>query len=434
METVCEPTSEEAIAAVAAALDTLQAVGITPADAAEARALIVGLEAVARRVRSVQVDLVGEVDKTGAHVADGHASAKVMVRHVAQLSAAEADRRARCARSLRALPEVRSAFASGAIGACQVERISRAHANPRVREAVEANDTSFAEQAGGNEYLAFDRMVDEWVRLVDEDGTRDRDQSAHEKRDARLVQGFDGSWELVGRCASLAGAELRSIFEAYLRVETLADWEKARATHGEAATPADLPRTEAQRRFDAIEEVFRHAASHHAAHGGSQIVTDIVIDQATFAREVARLSGTVPAPADPSFPTVGRRCSTLDGRPVEATSAVAHALVGEVRRVVVGSGSVVIDLGRRRRLFTGAAALAVRLSSTTCYWPGCHVPVSDCQGDHLVPWATGGGSTSPRNGGPACGRHNRLRNHGHTTWRDPDGTWHVARPDGTEVT
>lgn len=434
METVCEPTSEEAIAAVAAGLDTLQAVGVTPADAAEARALITGLEALARRVRSVQVDLLAEVERTGAHVADGHASAKVMVRHLAQLSSAEADRRARCARSLRALPEVRSAFASGAVGTCQVERIARAHANPRAREAVEANDASFAEQAGGNEYLAFDRMVDEWVRLVDEDGTRDRDQSAHEKRDARLAQGFDGSWELTARCASLAGVELESILTAFVATETLADWEKARATHGDAATPADLPRTAAQRRFDALEEVFRRAAAHHATGGGSQIVTDVVIDQPTFEREVARLAEVVPAPPDTAFPTAGRRCSTLDGRPVEATSAVAHALVGDVRRVVVDSGSVVIDLGRRRRLFTGAAALAVRLASTTCYWPGCHVPVTSCQSDHLVPWATGGGSTDPGNGGPACGRHNRLRNHGHHTWRDPDGTWHVARPDGTEIT
>ena len=49
MEMEPEPTSAEAVAAVAAALDTLQAVGVTPADAADARRLITDVEAVARR-------------------------------------------------------------------------------------------------------------------------------------------------------------------------------------------------------------------------------------------------------------------------------------------------------------------------------------------------------------------------------------------------
>lgn len=438
MEAVREQTRAEALDALAAAVDTLQSQGMTPADAADARDLIVGLETAARRVRALQVELVAEIDRTGACVLDGHASAKVMVRHLADLSPAEAARRARCARATRTLPAVRAAFAAGRIGGCQVERIARAHANPRIRRAVEANDHSFAAEAAANAYLVFDRMVDQWVRLVDADGTRDRDQSAHECRDARLHQGFDGSWELTGRCASLAGAELRSIFDAYLRTEHLADWDKARAHHGDAATESDLPRTEAQRRFDALEEIFRRAAAHHTGTGGSDIVTDIVIDQTTFDHTLARLTGTTPAEDGSTvFPAAGRRCSTLDGHPVEATAAVTNALIGHVRRVVIGSDSVVIDLGRRRRLFTGPAALAVKLASTTCYWPGCHVPVTHCQSDHLTPWGGrnghAGGSTNPHNGGPACGRHNRLRNHGYHTRRDPDGTWHITRPDGTEI-
>ena len=100
--------------------------------------------------------------------------------------------------------------------------------------------------------------------------------------------------------------------------------------------------------------------------------------------------GTVeePDPLFSAFPATKYRCSTLDGEPVEATEAVAHALIGHIRRVVIGSDSVVIDLGRERRLFTGAAALAVKLSQTTCSWPGCLVPVTQCQCDHVEPWTT----------------------------------------------
>lgn len=64
-------------------------------------------------------------------------------------------------------------------------------------------------------------------------------------------------------------------------------------------------------------------------------------------------------------------------------------------------------------------------------WPD--LDNGDCQGDHVKPWAAGG-VTSTANGGPACGHHNRFKQrHGYGTWRDPDGIWHVTRPDGTQI-
>ena len=112
---------------------------------------------------------------------------------------------------------------------------------------------------------------------------------------------------------------------------------------------------------------------------------------------------------------------------------MAHALLGHVRRVVLGADSVAIDLGRRQRLFTGGAQLAVKLASPWCYWPGCYAPVSQCQSDHIDDWADSGGRTDPGNGAPLCGRHNRLKHHGYTARRDEHGRMHVHRPDGTEI-
>ena len=406
------------------------------------RRLLRDLEVEARRLRAVQVELVAEIDRAGLHAVDAHASAKVMARHVCGLSGAEAERRGRAAKALRHLPEVRSAFRAGRIGGCQVDRIARVHANRRVRDALEANEASFAHEAETNSYHEFELMVGDWVRVVDQDGTRDRNQRAHANRDAKLHQDFDGIWNLTGACGSLWGVELNTILKKFVEAEFLSDWAKARAEHGEAATTAHLPRTDAQRRFDALFAIFQKAASARAdAEGGSRIVTNLVIDQDTFERIAAILAGgTVEAP-DPlysAFPAKKYRCSSLDGEPVEATEAVAQALIGHIRRVVVGSDSVVIDLGRERRLFTGAAALAVKLSRTTCSWPGCLVPVSQCQCDHVEPWAKradgrGGGCTCPGNGAPYCGRHNRDKERDFTVHRDETGRWHTHRPDGAEI-
>lgn len=446
---VLDAATAAAIERVVGGLDGLVEAGVEPVDAGDAVVLVQELEVQARRLRALQVDLVDRIDRRGLHRVDGHASAKVMVRHAAQLSNAEACRRAGAARALRDLPAVRGAFGAGRIGACQVDRIARAHGNGRVRERLCDQDEALVAQAVALGFERFDATVTDWVRRVDEDGTCDRRQRSHENRDAKVVQDFDGSWNLTAGCGSLSGAELHEILRRFVEAEFVTDWAKARIDHGDDATVEDLARTDGQRRFDALFEIFQRAATAQAgAGGGSQVVTDIVIDHATFERHLRRLAGADPGPVEVHLgsdrdgvgdgvgDTVGYRCSTIDGHPVDPTEAVAAALVGHVRRVVIGADSVVIDLGRRRRLFTGAAQLAVKLASTHCYWPGCHVPVTDCQIDHLLPWADhdgGGGRTNPGNGGPACGKHNRHKQHGYTVQRDAAGHWHTYRPDGTEI-
>jgi hypothetical protein len=108
-------------------------------------------------------------------------------------------------------------------------------------------------------------------------------------------------------------------------------------------------------------------------------------------------------------------------------------LYGRLRRVLLAPDSVVIDLGRSRRLFTGGAREAAMLADQRCLWPGCERATAHCETDHLVEWARGG-STSPSNAGRACRPHNVFRSaHGYTARRDADGCWVVRRPDGSIV-
>jgi hypothetical protein len=110
------------------------------------------------------------------------------------------------------------------------------------------------------------------------------------------------------------------------------------------------------------------------------------------------------------------------------------SLSGWIRRVVVDDDTGrVIDLGRKRR-FTGGARIAVHLGDgRRCIWPGCGRNSKRNHVDHTHPHAHGG-PTRPDNGGPACLRHNNHKTRGYTVHRDTDGSWHIHRPDGTEVT
>jgi hypothetical protein len=161
-------------------------------------------------------------------------------------------------------------------------------------------------------------------------------------------------------------------------------------------------------------------------------LVNIVIDQQTFEEELARRAGAeVPAPDPAGYRD--RMCRTTAGTAMTATDAVAAAVVGQIRRVVIESASVVINLGRKQRLFTGAARDAVTLLTSGCRYAGCDQRPTRCQVDHIQEWANGG-TTDTANGAPLCGRHNRFKSRtGYITRRQPGGSWTTVRPDGTVI-
>ncbi|MEZ5230817.1 MAG: HNH endonuclease signature motif containing protein, partial [Acidimicrobiales bacterium] len=284
-------------------------------------------------------------------------------------------------------------------------------------------------------YPDFDDFLTQWTKLVDEDGTCHHNQRRHHQRNVSLHQDFDDSWTLKGSFAALQGAEIDTILRHYLDLEFAIDWDQATAEHGDATTTAHLARTEHQRRADAFHKMC--LAANVSGSGKPAVVTGIVIDQATFARWIRKLNGTDPGPDDPWRP--GYRCNTTDGIRLEPGEAVAAALLGDIRRIITDAKGVVIDLGRRSRLFTGGARIAAQIPHTHCIWPGCHVPTSRCHIDHATPWAPipgvdpGGGTTSSDNAAPLCAKQTGNKQHGYRTKRGPDGNWTVTRPDGTTL-
>jgi hypothetical protein len=286
----------------------------------------------------------------------------------------------------------------------------------------------FLEWAQRLSYRDFSRAVGHWERLMDQDGPQPAADPTHDRRDATLIQDhFSLTWHLKATVGPLQGAAMREILDHYLEAEWLADWDEAKAVHGDAACVADLPRTDAQRRADALEQIFSDAAGAPEGAVPPGYTHTVVWTEAAYEEMLARIAGRHPRP----FHMDTFRCETLDGYPLDPTEAAANALLHSFRRAIVDSAGVVIDLGRARR-FTGNARLAAMLQSDTCVWPGCEVAVTRCEIDHVHDHAKGG-CTDPTNGCPLCGRHNRWKQKGFRVQRDPTGHWHFYRPDGTQI-
>lgn len=438
MESVLDATEllDELIGVVAG----LQAHDLGRLTAKESLALVRTVEVAQRRLEHVATRLAGHLDATGAYGVDGHRSAKAALVHIGRLPGAEAHARVQTARALRSLPGVEAVFAEGEAPVASVRAIARVAANPRVQGFLdEVVDEVFADQARTSRHGDLVAFVREWERVADSDGPGVDPARSFERRTASHVQNeADGSWTLTGHQASLEGAVVDSVLRRFEHGEWLADHEAALAEHGPGYRPEQMPRTPAQRRADALLAVFQAAASAPADAQPPEPVVNVVIDEHTLATELARAAGE-DVVHDPARVLTGERiCRTTTGAVLHPADAVAALVVGHVRRVVLDSHGTVIDLGRRRRCFTGSSRHAALLqdaignrSGTRCFWASCLSPPG--QVDHHDPWHRHG-PTTPGNSQPACGHHNRLKETGYRNHRAPDGTITYLRPDGTPIT
>ncbi len=399
--------------------------------------LAVRLQQLERQRRQVEASIASLVTvgaNRGVHLSDGHASIRGWLKALTNCSDGEATHFVQLGRLLSDIPESATRLHSGEIGVAQASELARARRNPRCGDQLGQIAPLLLEHAATLPFADFKLCVRRWVLMADPDGAyKERDRS-HEAREASLHESEDGVHLHADGGTGADAAEMREILERFCQAEFLTDWDRAVAEFGESASAANMVRTDAQRRFDALVAIFRAAVCAPLDARVPEPTVNFVVDEATFEEHLARLMGGVGAePIDiGSRDPFRRRSETVNGTFAHPDDILAASLVGHVRRVVFDSAGTVIDLGRRRRLFTGSARDAVMLQSQRCLWPGCDRVAGRCQADHLEPWATDG-ATAPANGAPACARHNRIKNRGFTTRRDPDGHWHVYRPDGTNL-
>ncbi len=92
---------------------------------------------------------------------------------------------------------------------------------------------------------------------------------------------------------------------------------------------------------------------------------------------------------------------------------------------MIDSDSMIIDVGRTRRVVNGSRSRALKARDKGCRFPGCDRPASWTNAHHIVHWARGG-TTDLANLVLLCHRHH---------WMVHEGGWQlVKRDDGTLLT
>jgi hypothetical protein len=266
-----------------------------------------------------------------------------------------------------------------------------AKAQEAAPEHYDSDEAWLLTQARDLRFDDFARVIAYWCQCAAPDEAEDDARNRWDRRRLHLSGGLDQTGHLDVEFEPI-GFEIFS--EALRRIEQElwdTDWAEARARLGEAATKADLVRSDAHRRYDALIEMARRsAAMPDNARKPAPLIT-VHVDHDTL---------------------VGRVCELSTGTIVTPGEILPLLCQADIERAVFDPAGRVIDLGRQSRLFVGGTRRAVQLQHRRCAHPTCTIAAERCDIDHIHPWEHGG-RTDRDNGTPLCPTHHpgRRRNH-----------------------
>jgi hypothetical protein len=277
-------------------------------------------------------------------------------------------------KNLRRLPESTQAVYQAEIGFAHMKAMGRTAAalGPRFDEAP------LLEKARENSPGKFYYICHHFRHAVDRKGFNAEQAELVENRRLWVSTCEDGTVLLSGTFDPAGGAAILTKLDPLARKSGVHD-----------------DRSREKRFGDALVEL--------ASGGGSQAQI-----QVTTSLETLRgLPGA--SAADLEFSSV----------PISAKTVERLACDASITRIVLGSKSMVIDVGRAKRTVSGPARKALNVRDKHCTWPSCERPASWCSGHHMKHWAHGG-TNEPPNLTLLCNRHH---------WMVHEGNWQIARGD-----
>jgi hypothetical protein len=351
------------------------------------------LHRIEQRVAALRLARLGELDCRGIPGQRGAASTVSWLRSVLLVGGGVAARMLALARGLRTVPGTAAALAEGDINTEQAQAVvDTLHSLPgdvgaEVPGQVEAAllENARVLDAAGLRVLGAHALAHAAPEVADE-----LDRKALERAEERALQrrGLHLSPDDTG------GVNVRGSLDSEAAAIVKAALDPLTAP-GRSTDDAGLDgRTAPQRRADALVEVCR-----------SVLGTDLL---STAGGEPIQL--VVTTHLDPLTRQLG--VGTLDTG-VRLSPGVMRRLACDatVLPAILGGDSQVLDLGRQRRLFSGAVRRALVLRDGGCAFPACDRPPSWCQGHHMISWLDHG-ETNLDNGVLLCGHHHRLIHEG----------------------
>lgn len=373
-----------------------------------------------RRVSALRTLFIGEADEAGSAMRARHTPLRDWLAGSGQVSPRRAAAAVWKARELEQRPRVRDAATSGRISLEQATAINEAlNGLPSSLGKVEHQQAEDLILVAATHLPAekLRTMAESLVATVDpaqaetpeQRATRleARDARAQARRCLRFGPETDGSIDFWGTVPVVDGHRLQQLVQAIAD----RDYRAAKDTHDRKR----LRETPQQRLADALGGLVRAAeavenpgtaasADRHAARvptGATQLMVVIPYEQ-----------------------LLDRACDRgvlTDGTAVSPGELRRLACQADLIPVVLGTGSTVLDVGRRHRLAPSALRLAVALRDGGCAFPGCTVPMRHCDVHHVTPWQLGG-PTNLDNTVALCQAHHSLVEP--APWsRLPDGSY-----------
>jgi hypothetical protein len=351
--------------------------------------VLVELHRVQAQLAAVVAKFTAVFDGRRAWAADGAKSAGAWLARHCNTAKAATGRQVRLARRLRTMPVTVAALGAGEIDENHAGVLARAADSPRPVVAAafpeaEADLVGFAKEL---DFAGFVRAVKHWEDTVDEDGAEDQAAADHAARRLHVSETFRGNVRIDGQLDVLGGTEFATALRRIDRELFLADMEAAKQIHGAATSVEHLGRTSAQRRADALVEMARRALAMPRHARKPLPLINVMVGYETFA---------------------GRTCELFNRLPVTPGQVASLLSEAEIERVVFDGPNRIIELGVRKRFFTGGLRRVIEIRDRHCTAPGCDTPADECQADHIHPHAHGG-RTEQGNGQNHCGHHNRRK-------------------------
>jgi hypothetical protein len=304
---------------------------------------------------------------------DGSVSAIDWMRFNCHMTAGAAANAVAVGESLERIPESHQAVVDGEIGFAHLAVMAR------TAEALgeRFDEKVLVEKAKENSPGKFFYICHHARHAADPKTYAAEQAEQVQRRRLKLSTWMDGSLLISGQLDPIGGAAVLAAFAPLAR-----------------RSGAHDDRDQEQRNADALVEL--------ASGGGSQAQIQVTSSLETL----HGLAGASAAEMEHSLPVSSKTIERL-------------ACDSSIARVLLNSESLVIDVGRSKRVVSEPGRRALVARDGHCRWPDCDRPASRSAAHHVVHWIHGG-STHLDNLILLCHRHH---------WMVHEGGWQIVRGD-----